>query len=149
MRGSYLQEALGDFAGNLVVLVVRDALPLVSALEAQSTEAPVLIQGLVEHPVHGIGRLRAERFPAQAHSSICPGCPECFLCKGEMTAVWSNLPGLSVGNSVLTGAGPPCLLLTIPSGQDLESWQANQACGGPEGGLEKASLAWPWRMSKV
>lgn len=83
VRGSYLQEALGDFAGNLVVLVVRDALPLVSALEAQSTEVPVLIQGLVEHPVHGIGRLRAEGFPAQAHSSICPSCPECFLCRGK------------------------------------------------------------------
>lgn len=93
MRGSYLQEAPGDFAGNLVVLVVRDAFPLVSALDAQSAEAPVLIEGLVEHPVHGIGWLRAEGFPAQAHSSIRPGCPECFLCKGEMTAVWSNLPG--------------------------------------------------------
>lgn len=93
MRGSYLQEAPGDFAGNLVVLVVRDAFPLVSALDAQSAEAPVLIEGLVEHPVHGIGWLRAEGFPAQAHSSICPSCPECFLCKGEMTAVWSNLPG--------------------------------------------------------
>lgn len=121
VRGSYLQEAPGDFAGNLVVLVVRDALPLVSALDAQSTEAPVLIQGLVEHPVHSIGRLRAEGSPAQAHSSICPSCPECFLCKGEETAVWSNLTGLSVGDPVLTWARPPCLLLTTPSEQDPES----------------------------
>lgn len=75
MGGFYLQEAFGDFAGNQVVLVVRDALPLVSVLEAQGTEVPVLIQGLVEHPVHSIGKLCAEGFQAKAHSPISPSCP--------------------------------------------------------------------------
>lgn len=73
--GSYLQEALGYFARNQVVLVVRDALPLVLALEAQSAEVPVLIQGLVEHLVHGVGKLCTERFQAQAHFPIRPSCP--------------------------------------------------------------------------
>lgn len=72
---SYLQEAFGYFARNQVVLVIRDALPLVLALEAQSTEVPILIQGLVEHPVHGIGMLCTERFQAQAHFPIGPSCP--------------------------------------------------------------------------
>lgn len=75
MTGSYLQEAFGYLARNQVVLVVRDALPLVLALEAQSTEVPVLIQGLIEHLVHGVGKLRTEGFQAQAHSPIGPSGP--------------------------------------------------------------------------
>lgn len=62
--GPYLQEAFGYFARNQVVLVVRDALPLVLSLEAQGTEVPILIQGLVEHLVDGIGKLRTEGFQA-------------------------------------------------------------------------------------
>lgn len=62
--GSYLQEAFGYFACNQVILVVRDALPLVLFLEAQSTEVPILIQGLIEHLVHGVGKLCTEGFQA-------------------------------------------------------------------------------------
>lgn len=75
MRDPYLQEAFGYFAGNQVVLVVRDAFPLILVLEAQSAEVPVLIQGLVEHLVYSIGMLRAEGFQAQAHSPIGPSGP--------------------------------------------------------------------------
>lgn len=98
----YLQEALGGSAGEQVVLGVGDVFPFVLALEAQSDEVPILIQGLVEHPMHSVGKLWAAGVYAQAHPPIGPSRPQRLLCGvGETTAwimpAWGHLscPGQS------------------------------------------------------
>lgn len=59
-RLPHLQEALGGFAGQQIVLGVGDVFPLALPLEAHSTEVPILFQGRGEHLMNSAGSLRAD-----------------------------------------------------------------------------------------
>ena len=56
----HLQEALGGFAGQQVVLGVGDVFPRALLLEAHSTEVPILVQSRGEHLMNSAGSLRAD-----------------------------------------------------------------------------------------
>lgn len=80
-RAPHLQEALGGLSGQQVVLGVGDVLPRALVLEAQSVEVPILVQGLVEHPMHSVwGLLWVAGVQAQADPPIKLSCPQRLLC---------------------------------------------------------------------
>ena len=58
-------------------------LPHALALEAQGVEVPVLVQGLVKHLVHGVGRLGADGVDTQVDAAVGPGGPQRLLCRGR------------------------------------------------------------------
>lgn len=129
MACPHLQEALGNLAGDLIVLVVGDVLPFVLALEAQSAEVPILVQGLVEHAVHSVGGLRAAGVQAQTDSPIGLGRPQSLLCRDRMA--WSAFFGCPQALSKAQASLKPCWCC-LHCGYWAMDWQAVRA-GAPWG----------------
>ena len=109
-------------------MVVGDVLPHALSLEAQSAEVPVLVQSLVEHPMHSVGSLWAAGVYAQVDAPIGPSCPQHLLCRVQETTAWivpaQGCPQGTLGPTLSRAPRP--LVPTMPWALGQGGWQTHQ-----------------------